>query len=226
MRKYYLLLLVLLLIPLVNADTQIVKTSINVTANSWYDSSANQSRMNITVRTESAEEPRNYETTNVNSVSDSNFVIRVIRDMNCNQTDINKLVNQTMYYFTECDGQACKDGYQSCQSINTQLSTVKKDCESDLVGCKANKTVCDSDLIAKNNDFNILSKDNDKLQSDADKRWIYGVVGALIGACVIYFGFDHTNKNKPKQSGEEKNGVGIPGTYERPKDFYDGIGEQ
>lgn len=223
MRYWYLFFMFLLVIPCVAGEQQIVKTSFNVSAKSWVGGD-NQSRFNLTIFTESNEDPKNYVVNNVNAINNDYFEIRMIRDLTCNETDIGGLISDCRGYFHECGDVPCKEKYIVCDSQKIVLNDLLEDCNAkkqENEGWESNYTLCKESSNSKDTRINQLEIDNGDLRKKSGQRTLYAIIGAGLMGIVYYYAGWSTKKEKLQKSREEREGYEIKNENPAPSDFYD-----
>jgi len=212
MRKLLLILLLsLFLVPVVFADAIIIRTNITIRLEGIQE--GNDTNYKLLIQTEENNftwEGNFSDSVDINERRD----VAMIRDLNCEETDIFKFINNTLNnYQRGCDGKDCKDAWIERNQSYTNVVANKASCEEDRSTLKDSLNGTSVDVFdLKNENSNLsaqltiregqvsnLNTENKSLES----KFNYALIGIAVVGLGAYFQAEwlynfKTNRGKAK----------------------------
>ena len=193
-KKVFILLIFLLMLNFVDAEEQqkVIKTHINLTIMPFND--GNLTRMNLTINNE--DEPIKITGLIQNASYQSEpYLITLIRNIECESSDLKNLTLQCLIKLDECDIKKIAE-CENAKGIQYQTIQFVQAENSQLRGQSGNLTLCQTNLNERQNSLTLCTTQVGESNKRINDKWYYLVIGLALGG-LAFWGFgENTKKSK------------------------------
>lgn len=206
MRKYFLILLFLLIIPFVFSEQKIVETKVNVTIKGWEEN--NITYVNVTFR--SINEIKEYTKLAKNSDLFDSWDIDFIEEVSCETTDVFKFLNVTRdQCLNGCGGKDCRVEYDKVKQSYDIVVTTQSNKDARIVelqnekeSLQSNVSIIQTNLQNEKDSVNSLNQQAGLIEERLN-RW---QIGSFIAVAIALIGmhYYHTKKRSGGMPREHK----------------------
>lgn len=186
-KSYVFILICLFFLSSVFAEEKITRTDItNISIETWI--ADNDSMCKVYFKTENMEGDSYFERTinsSDNNITDKEFIIRKVENLDCNLTSESMLMN----YFNECEtdngNKSCRDAYTNCEvdkRVFQNISEVYGASYNNYVSCLDNKNYLEREF---SNCSSTVASETEKRQNAETSR-IWAFIGGIAIMFIIY----------------------------------------